>query len=225
VAGDEAAMDALLAAAIVAADGDTPRILLVPTAVARHRPDRAVAHGERAFAEAGARAGTAVDIGVVGILARNDALDPRVLEPLESGHLVHFPGGDPDVIPAVFRGTPAWAAILRGVARGACLAGASAGAMALAGRCWTRDGAIDGLDLLPGYAVIPHYAPGRLAGWRAGIGEEPPVAWLGLEEQTLVIGRPGREWRVAGRGRAHVIPSAGGGASRSAGPGELLEIG
>ncbi len=197
----------------------------MPTAVARHRPDLAVANGERAFAAAAGRAGTGVEIGVVGILGRSDALDPRTVEPLEAAHLVHFPGGDPDVIPTVLRATPAWAAILRAHARGACVAGASAGAMALAERCWTRDGVIDGLGLLPGFAVLPHYAPGRLAGWSDGAGTGRPVSWLGLDEQTLVLGRPGREWRVAGRGRAHVIPPRGSGATRTAGPGELLEVG
>jgi hypothetical protein len=33
-----------------------------------------------------------------------------------------------------------------------------------------------------------------------------PLRWIGLDEQTLVIGRPGGSWTVAGRGRAHLIP-------------------
>jgi cyanophycinase-like exopeptidase len=219
-------MDALLGAAIAAAPaGATPRILLVPTAAARHRPDLAAATGERAFVAAAGRAARSVEIGVVGILGRADALDPRTVEPLDGAHLVHLPGGDPDVIPTVLRDSPAWAAILRAHARGACVAGASAGAMALAERCWTRDGVVDGLGLLPGFAVLPHYAPGRLAGWRDSTTRGRPLSWLGLDEQTLVIGRPGREWRVAGRGRARVIPAPGAGATRSAGPGELLEVG
>jgi hypothetical protein len=36
-----------------------------------------------------------------------------------------------------------------------------------------------------------------------------PVSWLGIDEQTLVIGRPGGSWRVAGRGRAHVLGPEG----------------
>ena len=219
-------MDALLAAAVAAApDGAIPLILLLPTAAARHRPDLAAATGERAFAAAAGRAGRSVEIGVVGILRRTDAMDPRTVERLDGAHLVHLPGGDPDVIPAVLRGSPAWAAILRAHARGACVAGASAGAMALAGRCWTRDGIVEGLGLLPGFAVLPHYAPGRLAGWRDGTAGERPLSWLGLDEQTMVIGQRGREWRVAGRGRVRVIPAPGGGPTRSAGPGELLEVG
>ena len=211
VAGDEAAMDALLGAAIDAAGSDgagvAPRIVLVPTAAARQRPQAAASHGERAFAAAASRAGVTVEIGVAGVLTRGDAADPRIVAPLESAHLVHFPGGDPDLIPSTFRDTPALAAIRRAYDGGAVIAGASAGAMAMAGRCWTPAGAVDGLGLLPGYAVLPHYAPGRLRGWRSVVDGDgaPPVLWLGIDEQTLVIGRPGGPWRVAGRGHVRVF--------------------
>ena len=208
--GDEGSMDALVEAASAAATNGKPaRVVIVPTAVARHRPDLAVAHGERAFAGAAGRAGVAVEIMAAAILTRTDAQDPRLVERLGSAHLIHFPGGDPDLIPTTLRGTPAWTAILDAYGSGACVAGASAGAMALAERCWTPDGMIDGLDLVHGYAVLPHFSPGRLAGWRTGLSGGSALAWLALDEQTLVLGRPGGAWRVAGRGRAHVIRPVG----------------
>ena len=225
VAEDEAAMDALLAAAVEAAAregaGTVPRILIVPTAAARQRPERAASHGERSFAAAAARARVTVEIGVAGILSRGDAADPRIAEPLAAAHLVHLPGGDPDLIPATLRDSPAWAAIRRAFDGVAVIAGASAGAMALAGRCWTPAGPVDGLGLLPGYAVLPHDGPGRLERWRGGLGG---VAWLGVAEQTLVLGRPGGRWTVAGRGRVRVI-APDGTELASAGPGESLAIG
>src|SRR5436309_1129255 len=50
VAGDEPAMDALVAAAAEAAGDRRPaRIAIVPTAAARQRPELAAAHGVRAF--------------------------------------------------------------------------------------------------------------------------------------------------------------------------------
>jgi cyanophycinase-like exopeptidase len=229
VTGDEAAMDALLGAAVEAAGregpGVVPRIVLVPTAAARQRPQAAASHGERAFAAAAARAGVPVEIGVAGVLSRVDAADPRAVAPLESAHLVHFPGGDPDLIPSVFRDSPAWAAIRRAYATGTVVAGASAGAMAIAGRCWTPSGAVDGLGLLPGYAVLPHFAPGRLRGWRSAVEGDggAAVAWLGIDEQTLVIGRPGGSWRVAGRGRVHVL-GPDGVELAAAGDGEAITI-
>ncbi len=224
VTGDEAAMDALLSVANEAAardgTGTVPRIVIVPTAAARQQPDRAAAHGERAFAAAASRAGATVEIGVAWILTRGDAADPRIIEPLGSAHLIHLPGGDPDLIPVALRGTAAWAAIRRAFDGVAVIAGASAGAMALAGRCWTPAGPVDGLGLLPGYAVLPHDGPGRLDGWRRGL---DGVAWLALAERTLVLGRPGGTWTVAGRGRARVIASNGTELA-SAGPGETLPL-
>ena len=121
VKGDEAAMDALLAAAVEAAAhdgaGTVPRIVIVPTAAARQRPELAASHGERAFAAAATRARVSVEIGVAGILTRGDAADPRIVEPLASAHLVHLPGGDPDLIPATLRDSPAWAAHPAGLRR------------------------------------------------------------------------------------------------------------
>ena len=78
--------------------------------------------------------------------------------------------------------------------------------MALGERLWTSRGGVAGLGLLPGTAVIPHFAPGRVAEWRRAVEDGTPLRWIGLDEQTLVIGRPGGSWTVAGRGRAHVIP-------------------
>ena len=225
VTGDEPSMDVLMQAAIDAAAADgpatVPRVIVVPTAAARQRPDAAARNGERGFVAAARRAGVAVEIGVVGIVSRADAMDPRVTEPLAGAHLIHLPGGDPDLIPAVLRDSPAWTAMRRAYDRSAVIAGASAGAMALAGTCWTPGGPVDGLDLLPGFAILPHDGPGRLDRWRSAA---PGVAWLGIGEQTLVIGRPGSSWIVAGRGRVRVI--APDGAERaSAGPGERIHLG
>ncbi len=223
VAGDEAAMDALLGAGLVASGGGPIRVVLVPTAVARHRPDLAAAHGERAFLAAGARAGVRVEVVVALVLDRAAAADPAVIAPFEGAHVIHLPGGDPDLPPTVLRATPAWSAILRAHEAGACLAGASAGAMALGSRLWTPSGPMDGLGLVPGVAVVPHFEPGRLAAWRRIVDAAGRLVWVGLDEQTLVIGRPGAPWRVAGRGRAHVWTDA----SRplvSAGHGESLGI-
>ena len=134
----------LLAAARVLAGDLDPVIAIVPTAAARQRPDLAVEHGERAFRSAAARAGIGVRLVTARILTRDDADDPAHVETLEVAHLIHFPGGDPDLIPAVLRDTPAWAAIRGALSRGACLAGASAGAMALGERVWTSRGGVAG---------------------------------------------------------------------------------
>jgi cyanophycinase len=224
VAGDEAAMDALLEAGIAAARGTVPvRVVIVPTAVARHRPDLAAAHASRAFRDAAGRAGVAADVAIAPVLDRASAADPAIAALLDGAHVIHLPGGDPDLIPTVLRTTPAWLAVLRAHAAGACLAGASAGAMALAERLWTRDGPMEGLGVVPGVAVLPHFEPRRLAAWQEIVDPRRGLVWLGLDEQTLVIGRPGVPWLVAGRGRAHVA-AAGDGSAVTARHGESLVI-
>ncbi len=218
-------MDALLSAALTAAGGGTPLIVVVPTAAARQRPDQAASHGERAFRAAADRAAAPVHVAVILILERADAEDRGACDLLAAAHLVHFPGGDPDLLPAILRGSLAWASILEANARGACIAGASAGAMALGERLWTPAGGMAGLGLVPGLAVLPHYRPGRLAEWRAVVDDaDRPSTWLGLDDRTLVIGRPGGTWSVAGAGRAHVIPAGRSSPIASAGHGAPLPL-
>ncbi len=221
-------MDALVvagaAARAAAGDAGPLRVVLVPTAAARQRPDLAAAHGRRAFEAAGARAGLAIDVQVAGVLDGPSAADPANVARLAAAHVVHLPGGDPDLLPAVLRGSPAWAAILRAHAAGACIAGASAGAMALAERLWTSGGPVEGLGLVPGIAVLPHFDPRRAAAWRGIVDPDGHLAWLGLDERTLVIGRPGGTWTVAGSGSAHVLEPGAALPSRSAGASEVLRL-
>ncbi|HEY4189161.1 MAG TPA: Type 1 glutamine amidotransferase-like domain-containing protein [Candidatus Limnocylindrales bacterium] len=218
-------MDALLAAARAAAGPSEPVVVILPTAAARQRPEQAAAQGERAFRAAATRAGTGIAVLTAPILTRADAADPELVGMLAGAHLIHVPGGDPDLVPSVLRDTLAWAAILEGLDRGMCLAGASAGAMALGERVWTSRGGVDGLGLLPGVAVIPHFVAGRLDAWRPVVEAGRPLAWIGIDEQTLVMGRPGETWSVAGRGRIHVVPVGALEPALVAGPGAAVPIG
>jgi hypothetical protein len=68
--------------------------------------------------------------------------------------------------------------------------------------------------------------PGRVRSWRSSVDPEGRLAWIGLEERTLVIGRPAdAEWRVAGAGRARLLPPGHDVATADAGPGEALPFG
>ena len=78
--------------------------------------------------------------------------------------------------------------------------------------------------LVPGIAVLPHFDPGRATAWREVVDPAGRLAWLGLDERTLVIGRPGNTWTVAGAGRAHVIPPGAIAPMRSVGAGEVLAL-
>ena len=129
-----------------AADGPL-KVAIVPTAAARGRPDLVGAHGTAAFERVAGRASAgadAVTIDVVPVLDAASASDAGLAARLEAADVIHLPGGDPDLIPSILAGTAAWDAIVAAHRRGAVLAGASAGAMALAGWTWTpgrrRDG-------------------------------------------------------------------------------------
>jgi cyanophycinase-like exopeptidase len=219
-------MDALLVAALAAAGPAMPRIVVVPTAVARHRPELAVSHARRAFEAAADRQGRTVDVGSVPLLDRRAAerASDATLDRLSQAHLVHLPGGDPDLLPTVLPGTSAWAAIVRAVEAGGCLAGASAGAMAMAERLWTSTGAMDGFGMVPGCAVLPHFTLDRLPAWRQVVDGPAPLCWIGIDEQTLLLGEPGAAWRVAGRGSVRVFEPGSGVPWLEAGAGEVIRL-
>jgi len=219
LAGDEPFLAALLDAAAGRAGGLRPiRIAVVPTAAARGRPDLAAANGVAAFQRVGAASGLEVEAAAVGIVSRATAADPELAARLATADVIHFPGGDPDLIPTIMPGTAAWAAVTEARAAGAVLAGASAGAMALGSWTWTPGGGIAGLRVVRGLVVVPH-ALG--ATWARTI--ERFHAWapdglgaLGLAEQTGVISEdvpPGGAmipWRVVGPGEARWLPAPGG---------------
>jgi cyanophycinase len=198
-----------------AAGGTVPsreiRIAIVPTAAARGRPDVAAENGKTAF-ERRARLGEhplGVRVEVARLLDAASAADPQAVERLRRADLIHFPGGDPDLIPALLAGSPALAAIDAAWRDGAVLAGASAGAMAFAEWTWTPEGGIRGLGFVRGLAVVPHYDDVRRTRWQGALDELAPggLGYLGLDEQTGVIAVPDgsgpRPWRVAGAGAAH----------------------
>jgi cyanophycinase-like exopeptidase len=186
------------------------RIVVVPTAAARGRPDLAASNGRRAFERVAARtpSGVDVEVRVARVVDASSAADPAFADALARADLIHLPGGDPDLIPTVLGGTPALAAIESAWRRGALLAGASAGAMALAEWTWTPRGGLRGLGLVRGLAVVPHYDDIRRLRWQEALDELAPggLGYLGLDERTGVIGRPtgngGADWTVVGEGSA-----------------------
>lgn len=233
LAGDEPFLQACLEAALPVAGaraaacvpsraGEAPsddpaaiRAVVVPAAAAGERPELAAAHGIAALQRVAATVGIAVRTGAAMVVDISSATEAALAGRLAGADLVHLPGGDPGRLLAILAGTPAWRAILAANARGAVVAGASAGAMALAGWCWTPRGWRPGLGLVPGLVVVPHAERVAAAGWAgtlaAGVpAEAEPVGRLGLDERTGVLtavdGAGRRGWRVVGAGRAHWSP-------------------
>ena len=216
--GDEAFLGALLERARVRTVGRPIRVLIVPTAAARGRPDLAAANGVAAFEQVAAENDVDIEAAAVMVVDRATAADPRHAARLAEADVIHFPGGDPDLIPTAMKGSAAWAAVLEAHAAGAVVAGASAGAMAFGSWTWTHGGGMAGLRLVGGIVVVPH---ARAATWtttieRFGAWAPPGLGALGLAEQTGVIeelaapGSPTIGWRVVGPGEARWLAEPGG---------------
>ncbi len=200
---------------------DRLRLALLTTAAARHRPELAAANGRRAFEDAAAALGVAVRIDHVPVVDRDTAAAPVLGGLLAGADLVYLPGGDPGLVVEVLADSLAWRSALAANARGAVIAGASAGAMAMAEWTWTPRGSVPGLGLVRGFYVAPHDDPRRITASGGGHGAPPGIGRLGLAEATGIIGRPGGPWRVVGPGLVSWRPTPDG-PVRVLGDGELV---
>jgi cyanophycinase-like exopeptidase len=223
LAGDEPFLDALLIAAarsprrnVAGAAATEPdhsrpspiRVVVVPTAAGRGRPDQAAANGVDAFERRAAALGLSVKVAVARVVDGPSATESVFVDHIRGADLIHLPGGDPDLIPRVLAGSAVLDAIREAWRAGAVLAGASAGAMALAEWTWTPQGGLHGLGFVPGLAVVPHYDEIRRTTWQPAIERLAPggIGYLGLDERTGILaeanGTGERRWVVAGPGAA-----------------------
>jgi cyanophycinase-like exopeptidase len=223
--GDEPFLDALVAAALPSAAAQAGRggpgsdgairIVVVPAAAARERPSAAARQGIAALKRAAARAGVPARVEAAIVVDRDTAEDQVLADRLTAADLIYLPGGHPDLVPTILEGSLAWRSILAAHARGAVVAGASAGAMGLAAQTWTPTGWLPALNLVPGLIVVPHFAmfESNLGAWATAIEEldAAGLARLGLDERTGVISTDGvgGPWQVVGEGRAHWFPFNG----------------
>lgn len=197
-------------AALLAATGRSrPRVVVLPTA---SWPD-----GEAVFerwATMGAEHFRALgaEVEPVRVRDRSDADDGAHAQAIGEADLIYLSGGKPGHLTRVLDGTLVEDALLRAHARGAILAGCSAGAMALAERHFEfRRGRMvwpirwrEGLGLVPNAAVVPHYDAwpeplSALIVMQARRGG----AVVGIDEETALVGRGGA-WQVHGRARVTV---------------------
>jgi cyanophycinase len=203
------AMTEIDAGLLATAGRRRPRVAILPTA---SWPD-----GEdvfRRWASMGVEHFTALGAEVEPVLVRDrfDADDAAHVQAIGEADLIYLSGGKPGHLSRSLVGSPVGGALLAAHARGATLAGCSAGAMILSSRHWdTRRrrlfwpmGWRDGLDLVPGATVIPHYdffpeAVAALIVLQAPRG----LVTLGIDEDTALVGRDGA-WQVQGGGRVTI---------------------
>ena len=214
-AGEFLAPMAEFDAGLLAATGRSrPRVVVLPTAAA---PD-----GEATFqrwAEMGVDHFSALGAEVEPVLVRDvaEGYDAAALQAIGEADLVYLSGGHPRHLIDVLHGSPLGDAIRAANARGAVVAGCSAGAMAIVGRTvdfrflprvrmpmpfpvrWPH-----GLSLVDGVAVLPHYDawPEPFSAFVALQAPRGGVI-LGIDEDTAAVGC-NDSWQVHGRGRVTI---------------------
>ena len=194
-------------AGLLASTGRTrPRVAILPTA---SWPDGAEVFHR--WATQGAAHFTSLGAEVEPVLVRDrvDADDAAHAQAIGEADLIYLSGGKPAYLSSTLCTTAVGTALKDAHARGAVIAGCSAGAMILAGRHWApRRRRVfwplawhDGLGLFAGASVMPHYdafpeAFAALMVLQAPRGD----AVLGIDEETAVVGQDG-SWQVHGRSR------------------------
>jgi cyanophycinase len=140
---------------------------------------------------------------------REDAFNQEFFDAITGAGLIYFSGGDPHRIADVFKGSPAWAAIVAAWESGSSLAGCSAGAMAFGGTIMgiRRSHHSAGLGIVPGIEVIPHYD--KMLGWLPErvtafvLRPDATTALIGIDENTALVYTD--KWQSYGRGKIHSL--------------------
>ena len=193
-------MDAADRRAIDLAGGYDRPIRIIPAAAApdgNHR--RAGQNGIDWFQHLGA-----ADVSALDLIDRQSANDSDIASELAGARLIYLLGGFPHYLSQTLMESRSWQAILDAHARGAVIAGSSAGAMVLCE--YYHDPATaqlqQGLGLVRGACVLPHHETfGK--DWAPQIRKNSAgIIMVGIDEQTGLINdvEPDR-WRVYGNGK------------------------
>ena len=125
-------------------------VLVVPTAAAFERPDRAAQNGVEHFGALGA------DARPLMALNRDDAMDTALAAEVDSADVVYLTGGNPAHLLESLADSALLERMTAALERGAILAGSSAGAMVMGSwmrfRTWRR-----ALGIADGIATLPHH--------------------------------------------------------------------
>jgi len=177
-------------------------VLVLPTASAYERPERAVAEATDWFKRLGAT------VRGLDVLVRHDAEDETNAEAVRQARFIYVGGGSPLHLRSVLKDSAVWDALVAAWQQGAVVAGSSAGAMVLTDPMVDpRGGAFTvGLGLVSQLAIVPNHhswsaekAHRTLELAPAGL----PV--VGIDERSAVIRSPDGSWRSAGAGQVTVF--------------------
>lgn len=177
-------------------------VLVLPTAAAYERPERAVDTATRWFEALGAK------VRGLMVLRRPDAEEEANAAAVREAGFVYLGGGSPLHLRSVLKDSAVWSALEEAWQGGATLAGSSAGAMVLGDPMVDpRGGAYTlGLGLVEQLAVIPHHDTWSVDKTHRTMELAPSgVAVVGVDERTAVIRDPSGTWRAAGAGAVDVF--------------------
>lgn len=183
---------------LLALAGRTPKVVIIPTAAARERPELAAQNGIQYFQKLGAKAEAAMVIDTA------TARDPTEIAKIRDADILYFTGGDPRYLLRTLRDSMAWKAVVEIWQNGRMVAGSSAGAMILGGKMWAPGaGWEDGLGLVPSMALLPHHASLAINWDTLRMESSLPegITLVGIDEATALVGPP---WQVLGIGEVAI---------------------
>jgi len=183
--------------AIERAGGFDIPIRIIPTAAAPDNNDRRAGdNGIRWFESLGAR-----DVASVPLIDKSTAGDENIARSLREAKLVYMLGGFTGYLGETLKGSAAWDAVLEAYARGAVVAGSSAGAMVMCELYYdpSQGQVVEGLNLVPNAVVLPHHDTfGK--GWASRLLEISRATLIGIDEWTGMLDDGAGSWTVHGAG-------------------------
>lgn len=189
-----------------------PGAPIVVVTAASAAPAKVWAMYKKAFADLGA-----TDCRPLHLSGPEQAGYAVMARALERAGGVFLSGGDQKRLPQCLAGTPLEAALHAALARGACIAGTSAGASAMAARMLAGGhtglqplkGAVTlapGLGFVGGVVIDQHFAQRhRLARLMSVIAEHPRCYGVGIDEDTALLAGPGPVIEVLGAGSVTIL--------------------
>ena len=183
--------------AIELAGGFETPIRILPTAAAPdNNHQRAGNNGIRWFQSLGAK-----DVGSLPLIDQVSANDDSIAQSLREAKLIYMLGGFTGYLADTLRGSAAWQAVLEAYARGAVVAGSSAGAMVMCELYYdpSRGQVMEGLNLVPNSIVLPHHNTFGKS-WASRLLEISQVTLVGIDEETGMLDDGAGTWTVYGAG-------------------------
>ncbi len=204
-----AVMDAIDRRLLANTGKPQPRVVCLPTAAGQEGPvsvGKWMGMGVAHFVRLGA------EVQALPVIDRASADDAGYAEAIRAADFIYFSGGSPGYLHRTLDGSAVCAAVLEARARGASLAGCSAGAMIL-GQYLPERFSLNphfgaGFGILPNCVLLPHFdrLPARniaVATLRKNLNADAYA--LGVDENTALVGRPGETWEVMGVGNVLVM--------------------